>query len=143
MAPLSTAVSLAATGVSTGMSAISQVQQSASTRQQLALQKSRDALQLAEQERNREAELQSTLARQNAWFAASGTDPGSGSALQVANAAASDAEHDMSLIASGAALTEQSRALTATTSNAASARSLLSLGITSPLARSAVMSVWK
>ncbi|MGE4528082.1 MAG: hypothetical protein AB7D00_06915 [Rhodospirillaceae bacterium] len=79
--------------------------------QQLSLQKSRDALALAEQERAREKELENTLSRQNAWFAASGTDTSSGSALSVANAAVSDAEHDLAMIASGAALTDQTRSL--------------------------------
>ncbi|WP_337997156.1 hypothetical protein [Oleispirillum naphthae] len=91
---------LLGTGTQSGMAA-----------QQLSLQKSRDALALAEQERAREKELENTLSRQNAWFAASGADAASGSALSVANAAVSDAEHDLAMIASGAALTGEARAL--------------------------------
>jgi len=112
-----------------GISTASALGQQQAVQQQAALQKSRDALQLAEQERSREEELEKTLSRQNAWFAASGTDATSGSALSVANAAVSDAQNDLSLIASGAALTDQARSLNGALSSSSLARSLLSTGL--------------
>jgi len=112
-----------------GLSMAGQATQQSALRQQQNLQKSRDALQLAEQEKQREKELAQTLARQNAWFAASGTDASSGSALSVTNAAMADAQDDLSLIATGGALADQTRALNGAVGNASLTRSLLSSGL--------------
>ncbi len=76
---------------STAMSAVSGVASAGAQKSGLSarqkMQKSQQALDMAERERGREEELRKTLAKQNAWFAASGTAQNSGSALGIANAA--------------------------------------------------------
>ena len=91
-----------------GLSRIAQ--QGAALGNQAQLQKSRDALELAERRRDQQDVLQTALAGQNVSFAASGADPASGSALGLAQAAERQSTRNLSLLDADAALRRASYA---------------------------------
>lgn len=111
MDPLTMSPLLMAAGVGGSLGAVSAVNAPKAAKQQMALQQSRDDLALAEQRKSKQDNLQATLARQANHFAASGADPGSGSALSLARAAESDTAQDLSLLDMTSLLAKQQRAL--------------------------------
>ncbi len=126
MDPLTMSPLMMAAGVGGGLGAVSAVNAPKATRQQMALQQSRDDLALAEQRKAKQDGLQATLARQANHFAAAGADPASGSALSLARAAETDTAQDLSLLDVSSLLAKQQRALTR--NPLGEARSLLRAG---------------
>ena len=77
----------------------------------LKIQQAEAALRLSEAERDAQERLSKTLSRQNNFFAAIGADPGSGDAVRARQAAAAQAERELSVLATRRQFTSRSHAM--------------------------------
>ena len=77
----------------------------------LKIQQAEAALRLSEAERDTQERLSRLLSRQNNFFAAIGTDPGRGPALRARQAAAAQAERELSVLAARRRLGDLSHAV--------------------------------
>lgn len=128
---------LALGAVGGGLGVANGASQAATAAKVAKLQNSREELGLAEQRRNQQDALQRTLARQNAGFAASGTDPNSGSALGLARAAETASARTLSLLDADALLRSMAGGAGRKTASAASLLSLGNAGLNT------VASIWR